>query len=100
MATNTFSDLKVLRNLTSSETTIQLLECYCTKLLPWILENGGSENFVSKAKQPSPSSPGLLVHVDRRYPRDFLYGLLLVLSGILTEKNGYYDAYSFQCCLF
>ncbi|TKY48216.1 MMS19 nucleotide excision repair protein-like [Spatholobus suberectus] len=36
---------KVHRNLRSSETAVQLLECYSCKLLPWIHENGGSEDF-------------------------------------------------------
>lgn len=37
---------EVQRNLTSHETAVQLLECYSCKLLPWILENGGAEDFV------------------------------------------------------
>ncbi|MCH88018.1 MMS19 nucleotide excision repair-like protein, partial [Trifolium medium] len=36
----------VRRNLTSSEIAVQLLECYSCKLLPWIHENGGAEEFV------------------------------------------------------
>ncbi|RDX83993.1 MMS19 nucleotide excision repair protein-like protein [Mucuna pruriens] len=36
---------KVHGNLKSSETAVQLLECYSCKLLPWIHENGGSEDF-------------------------------------------------------
>ncbi|KAG4955433.1 hypothetical protein JHK85_041813 [Glycine max] len=37
---------KVHRNLRSSEIAVQLLECYSCQLLPWIHENGGSEDFV------------------------------------------------------
>ncbi|KAJ1378148.1 MMS19, C-terminal [Sesbania bispinosa] len=40
------SEAYVNRNLRSSETAVQLLECYSCKLLPWIHENGGSEEFV------------------------------------------------------
>ncbi|XP_020227719.1 MMS19 nucleotide excision repair protein homolog isoform X2 [Cajanus cajan] len=36
---------KVHRNVRSSETAVQLLECYSCKLLPWIHENGGTEDF-------------------------------------------------------
>ncbi|XP_027929094.1 MMS19 nucleotide excision repair protein homolog isoform X2 [Vigna unguiculata] len=36
---------KVHTNLRSSEVTVGLLECYSCKLLPWIYENGGSEDF-------------------------------------------------------
>lgn len=36
---------KVHTNLRTSETAVQLLECYSCKLLPWIYENGGSEDF-------------------------------------------------------
>ncbi|KAL2590882.1 hypothetical protein AAZV13_13G312600 [Glycine max] len=42
-----FSNLsKVHRNLRSSDIAVQLLECYSCQLLPWIHENGGSEDFV------------------------------------------------------
>ncbi|XP_019458712.1 PREDICTED: MMS19 nucleotide excision repair protein homolog [Lupinus angustifolius] len=37
---------EVHRNLKSLETAVQLLQCYSCKLLPWIHENGGSEDFV------------------------------------------------------
>ncbi|XP_061359137.1 MMS19 nucleotide excision repair protein homolog isoform X2 [Gastrolobium bilobum] len=40
------SEVHVHRNLRSSETAVQLLECFSCKLLPWIHENGGSEEFV------------------------------------------------------
>ncbi|KAK2425246.1 MMS19 nucleotide excision repair protein [Trifolium repens] len=37
---------EVCRNLMCSEIAVQLLECYSCKLLPWIHENGGAEEFV------------------------------------------------------
>ncbi|CAL0322063.1 unnamed protein product [Lupinus luteus] len=37
---------EVHRNLKSLETSVQLLQCYSCKLLPWIHENGCSEDFV------------------------------------------------------
>ncbi|BAT91645.1 hypothetical protein VIGAN_07025500 [Vigna angularis var. angularis] len=41
-----FSNLsKVHTNSRSSEVVVELLECYACKLLPWIHENGGSEDF-------------------------------------------------------
>ncbi|KAL2578614.1 hypothetical protein GLYMA_15G019600v4 [Glycine max] len=40
------SKVYVHRNLRSSEIAVQLLECYSCQLLPWIHENGGSEDFV------------------------------------------------------
>ncbi|XP_047160791.1 MMS19 nucleotide excision repair protein homolog isoform X2 [Vigna umbellata] len=36
---------KVHTNSRSSEVVVELLECYACKLLPWIHENGGSEDF-------------------------------------------------------
>ncbi|XP_027341803.1 MMS19 nucleotide excision repair protein homolog [Abrus precatorius] len=39
------SKVYVHRNLRSSEIALQLLECYSCKLLPWIHENGSSEDF-------------------------------------------------------
>ncbi|XP_020227718.1 MMS19 nucleotide excision repair protein homolog isoform X1 [Cajanus cajan] len=39
------SKVYVHRNVRSSETAVQLLECYSCKLLPWIHENGGTEDF-------------------------------------------------------
>ncbi|KAL2332331.1 hypothetical protein Fmac_019912 [Flemingia macrophylla] len=46
LGTAVFANLsKVHRNLRASETAVQLLECYSCKLLPWILENGGTEDF-------------------------------------------------------
>ncbi|KAG4972532.1 hypothetical protein JHK85_038953 [Glycine max] len=40
------SKVHVHRNLRSSDIAVQLLECYSCQLLPWIHENGGSEDFV------------------------------------------------------
>ncbi|KAK7261769.1 hypothetical protein RIF29_28088 [Crotalaria pallida] len=40
------SEVYVHRNLKSSETVVQLLQCYSCKLLPWIHGNGGSVDFV------------------------------------------------------
>ncbi|XP_058759195.1 MMS19 nucleotide excision repair protein homolog isoform X1 [Vicia villosa] len=40
------SEIYVHKSLKSLETAVQLLECYSCKLLPWIHENGGAENFV------------------------------------------------------
>ncbi|KAL1298238.1 hypothetical protein AAHE18_18G018100 [Arachis hypogaea] len=42
------SDVCASRNSRSFETAVQLLECYSCKLLPWIHENGCSEEFIEQ----------------------------------------------------
>ncbi|XP_057432306.1 MMS19 nucleotide excision repair protein homolog isoform X2 [Lotus japonicus] len=71
---------EVCRNVRSSEIAIQLLECYSCKLLPWIHENGGSEEFVVQFVSDIWSQAGNYVDLRAPFEKGRLYAIMKVMK--------------------